>query len=552
MNHKRVFVILALLITTVIISCENPEELILMSIEIIKPDSASRDTVDLSYIIMWETTDAVSDASVTLFYDTNHNPLNNLVLIESSLAATGSYLWDCSQVYEDSVWIRALVEGSGAEPIAVYSTGAITLEHSAPQYTVTVTDPPAGITETDSLYKLKWTTTGFSKPQFNVYYCTDTTLVDTISIVANLKETFEYEWDCSRIDVGYYYIYVMASQEGSKDASDFTPLTLGKEEAEADDFSDGQLLIFHGGSLPQIVVTKPPETGAEADSNYTIEWTSIVAGEDALVDLYYDTDTVPGSGLTSIVSGLDHADWSYEWNCFGVPEGTYYIYGTIHEDGSTGTDYSAGTIVIEHSFEYGFDITAPPKEGAEADEEYQIEWDTNVPEEYDLNLWFSEDTLGAELFEIEKDISNTGYYIWDCSETMNGDWYIYGEYDDEFDTMTDWSSGMLTIDHSGYLLTLTTPPVEGDSADTTFRLEWECDAPDSVLIDFSYSLNQGGSTLYPIAYDIPNSGSYNWDCSAATEGTWWIYGKITEPETAEDWSPGQLTISHGDGVNLVN
>ncbi len=545
MNYSRLFLFLTLLISVLIISCNNPEELIVMSIEITRPDT-SVTGVDSSYVIMWETTGAVSDASVTLTYDTDLYPSTGLEFIADSLPATGSHEWNCVQVYEDIVYIRAMVEGTGAEPIAVYSTGSIAFDHAAPQYTVRITAPPEGITEVDSTYTIEWTTTGFSKPKFDVYRCTSTTSLDTVSIVNNLSDVYKYEWDCSRIDVGYYYIYIIATQGGSKATSDFISTSPSREEEEADDFSDGQLLVFHGGSLPQVSITQPPLSGATADSTYTIEWTSITSGGAAVVDLYYDTDSLPGSGLVSIVSGLDHADWDYEWNCFGVPEGTYYVYGTILEEGDTGSDYSAGMITINHDFEYTFEITAPPKEGAEADEEYQIEWDTEVPSEFDLNLWFSEDTVSAELFVIDTKIPNTGYYIWDCAEALNGGWYIYGAFDDEFDTMTDWSSGILTIDHTGYLLTLTTPPAGGATADTTYRLEWTCDAPDSVLIDFSYSTDStGGTTLYPIAYDVPSGDeAYNWDCTGATEGTWSIYAKITEPEAAEDWSPGQLTIEH--------
>ena len=60
------------------------------------------------------------------------------------------------------------------------------------------------------------------------------------------------------------------------------------------DYSDGMLSIDHDPLF--IWVTKPGASGDTANQQYTIRWLSN-GPDDRSIDLYYDTDTIPSTGL---------------------------------------------------------------------------------------------------------------------------------------------------------------------------------------------------------------------------------------------------------------
>lgn len=70
------------------------------------------------------------------------------------------------------------------------------------------------------------------------------------------------------------------------------------------------------------------------------------------MDLFYDTDTEPSSGLVLIATDVVCTDYTttWTWDCSSVPEGTYYIYGILSDpvvdDQFTG--YSEGMLTIDH------------------------------------------------------------------------------------------------------------------------------------------------------------------------------------------------------------
>jgi hypothetical protein len=68
-------------------------------------------------------------------------------------------------------------------------------------------------------------------------------------------------------------------------------------------------------------------------------------GSDAKVNLYYDTDTDPGAGLTQFASNVAANAGQYSWDVSGLPAGTYYVYATITDNaGNTQSRYSTGPV----------------------------------------------------------------------------------------------------------------------------------------------------------------------------------------------------------------
>ena len=522
---------------------------------------------DSSFTVVWETSDVAAGAKVTLAYDTDTNPLEGRVLIANNIdPSPGTYEWNSMDVPEGTYYIYALIAG-GTNSASDYSEGTVTLEHPWASPKITVTAPPAAGAEADSMYTIRWETEYFVRPQISLYYETDTLAVDTVLIVRNLDDTGSFDWDCKGIGAGHYYIFAKATE--STDDNDVTatavfgPFGGSRDDSVAVDHSAGSILINHGGSLPQITILTPPAGGASADESFLIRWTSLYLGE-VEIDLYYDTDTMPGTGLVQIASNLPDT-LTYLWDCSAVPDGDYYIFGEIKDVAgrslggfrASGTDYSDGILRIAHSSMYSFRITAPPEGGAQADSMYQIGWLTDVPGTEFVDLYYSADTTGSELFSIVDDAANTGKYDWDCSGVTEGHWWVFGIIEMTSDTLYDWSAGELAIDHVAFSMEVTAPPDTGAQADSSYTIKWIAEGPVDAVVDLFYDIDTDPAQMTEIVSGLDNSGGYLWDCLTIPEGEYYIYANIHSPagdrtgrlamlgrDGASDYSDSTLVIDH--------
>jgi hypothetical protein len=525
-----------------LVSCgsapEGPEGL---SVTVTAPPSGGAQA-DSSYTVQWQSEGASGSATVLLYYDTDTSPSSGRILIASGQPATGQRAWDCSTVPDGAYYIQAVLS-DGSQSASDYGDGPLIVNHGNPA--IVVTAPPAGGAEADTTYDIEWLTLGFGDPTIDLFYDTDTDPSSgLVEIVLDLDDDGSYSWDCQTVPEGYYYIHAVADEPTQRET--------------AADYSDGMLAIDHGGLDPEITITEPPSGGASADNFFAVEWLSL-APPDATVDLYYDTDTEPGSGLTAIQSGLPD-DGYYMWDCSGVPAGTYYIYGVIETRGGrmmtglrgTGSDYSDGTLTVLHDNPWELTVTAPPAGGATADESYTVTWETDAPGSETVDIFYSADTTGSELFTAQLDIPNTGSYEWNLAPVEEGDWFVYAVVGEDRGPGGDWSDGPLTVLHEDeYTMLFTAPPPSGATADDQYTLQWTTDAPSTAQVALFYSESQSGGTLYQITPSAPNSGSFSWDCSEVPENEYYIFGIVFDPArgrggkgSGQAWSQGTLTIDH--------
>jgi len=551
-------IVVSIAVIMLMLSCgDNPGGSGDLSIAVTQP-GASGSTADNTFTIEWESINAPSSASVSLFYDTDTRPSGGLDQIVVNQSATGSYTWDCSGIAEGSYYIRAVVSDYSASA-SDYSDGTLTIDHSGGTPSITVLTPSAAGAEADTAFTVNWLSSGFdSLATVDLYYDTDTVSSSGLQQIAlNLTDSGTYIWDCSAVTEGYYYIYAYVQDDTLR--------------SNASDYSSGILAVDHGGLNPEITITQPSLSGDEADNFFTIEWLS-EAPIGATVDLYYDTDTLSGSGLVEIITGVGD-DGYYTWNCSAVAEGEYYIYGVItttdghtqnlqtasgsaqHRGRGEGSDYSAGTLTITHTTPYTIEITAPPAGGASADSVYTVEWTSDAPSGESIDLFYSVDTTGTELFVVQEDLLNTGSYQWNCSGVEEGSYYVFGVVGNTRGIGSDWSEGQLTVTHAQeYTFSFTAPPPSGDSADEEYLLQWDTNAPDSITyITLYYSDTQGGGVLHEIVIEDINVGEYTWNCAAVPEDEYWIWGYVTDKDTwippgtdgsGSAWSEGSLTIDH--------
>jgi RHS repeat-associated protein len=126
--------------------------------------------------------------------------------------------------------------------------------------------------------------------------------------------------------------------------------TLRIENNDPDD-STVDVSLSGEGVIPIIQLTSLTQAiNVSAGHAYRIKWSDAYGGGDAAIDLFYDTDTNPLSGLVPIASGLSEDDTRnyYDWQVPAALSGTTVtVYAVARDGGVTADDYAAGTLTID-------------------------------------------------------------------------------------------------------------------------------------------------------------------------------------------------------------
>jgi hypothetical protein len=100
---------------------------------------------------------------------------------------------------------------------------------------------------------------------------------------------------------------------------------------------------------PTIELVEPSADMTTGADSFLIRWEDDDPETDADISLYYDSDAFGEDG-TLIVQGLkedaDEDDDSYQWDIRDIPEGTYFVYGTISAGITSATDYAPGAVTV--------------------------------------------------------------------------------------------------------------------------------------------------------------------------------------------------------------
>lgn len=109
----------------------GPSEIIIPpEITILEPDGEDDET-DLAFTITWTASDANDNASISLYYDTDHIGYDGLEIITGLTEDSDTgYLWDVSGIDEGEYYIYAVIS-DGRDTASVYSPGQITVRHPA-------------------------------------------------------------------------------------------------------------------------------------------------------------------------------------------------------------------------------------------------------------------------------------------------------------------------------------------------------------------------------------------------------------------------------------
>jgi len=524
------------------------------TLEIMEPDG-SGDVADDRYTILWDADDEDGDTiTLALYYDTDTSSGNGRTLIEEDVEDTGSYDWDTSGVPEGDYYILGIADDNNGSRTSTYSDGQVHIEHEEPNNDprIEIYEPDEEGEEADESYTIEWYANDEDGDTVTIdlYYDTDTDPDNSKTLIDDdLENTGEYDWDCSEVDEGEYYIYGVA-HDG--------------EGGTGDDHSEGTVLIDHEGpNNPPEIEVEQPDGDDEADEEFTIVWKAEDEDGDTLsISLYYDDDTNPDNGRTLIDGGLENTG-SYDWDCSEVEEGEYYIYG-LADDGEGGEteDYSAGVLTIDHqdpveNHNPVIEVLHPDEDHGEADEEFTISWSASDQDEdtLEIALYYDDDqSPGNGKTLIADSLGNTGSYDWDCSEVEEGNYYIYAVVEDgEGGSNSDYSSGALQIDHEDLPPVNQAPEVDisdheaevvADGLD--IEIWWNATDPDedSLEVSLYYSAEPSfDSSAELIEDELPATGSYQGLVELDEDGDYYLFVEVDDGkgESATDRS-GKINV----------
>ena len=314
-----------------------------------EPDGQN-DFADGQFIITWTDTDPDDDATIALYYDREGDTPDEILIMdglsEDMDGNSGFYTWDTSLLPDGQYYLSARCDDGHNDPVTVAGPNPVFVNHTKEQNDaplILILEPDGMDDNAHTAYMITWIDSDAdSDAQISLYYDSDSSGYDGTLIAQGIEEneyggSGAYIWDTSTLAQGTYYIYGLITDS----------------ENDARDYSPGAVVVSHNGTFntaPSILEISPIEGEDTAHENYTIQWLDLDPDDDAAISLYYDSDQVGVDGVL-IVSGISEDDEtdSYMWDTREIPEGRYFIYGTI-DDGTNrpAHDYSHGTLQISH------------------------------------------------------------------------------------------------------------------------------------------------------------------------------------------------------------
>ncbi|UCE73812.1 MAG: VCBS repeat-containing protein [Methanomassiliicoccales archaeon] len=538
--------------------------------QLTEPDG-NNDFADLEFTIMWMDSDPDDDALISLFYDTDDQGFNGVLIVEGlgedADGGSGFYNWATSGISEGEYYIYGICDDGNNEAVRRYSSYFVTVNHTTSQNnipSIQIVEPDGVDDQVNTEYMISWIDSDADDDaSISLYYDSDSSGHDGTVIVSGLSEDEHgssgvYLWDTSSVSEGEYWIYAKIWDDSS---------------VPKYNYCSGPLTISHSSTSntpPSFYITEPDGQSDFANRKFTIMWVDSDPDDDASISLYYDMDNMGFDGVEIVTGISENSDGSsgyFSWNTTNVQLGEYYIYG-ICDDGNNEAikRYSNFPVVIDHNPSKNnpplIQLVEPDGEEDYANTEYMIIWiDSDNDDDASISLYYDPDAAGFNGKSIANDLSedalgNSGVYIWDTTNIPEGEYFVYAIIEDGIDISRDYSPGKITIDHSGAFncaptIVLITPEKGVKMADSSYMIRWiDSDSDDDASISLFYDTDQNGYDGTLIVSELSENDeddSYVWDTTGIIEGEYYLYGIITDGHHKEvyDYSDGKLRIYHG-------
>jgi len=374
------------------------------------------------------------------------------------------------------------------------------------------------------------------------------TSIQITDLGARSSRSYGYDWNTTG-QTGDHTLYARVDDVSPKDTdpgnNDADPI--GLEVKEAPDPGSNH--------PPEITILSPDENGDDADESYRVEWVaSDMDGDSIILDLYYDSDTIPDNGKMIIGSGVGNTG-NLQWDCSDIDEGDYYIYGIADDNnGSTSGDYSEGVLHITHegqqeNHEPTIEVLEPGESGGSTDRSSRIEWQAFDDDDDTLTITLAYDTdtnSNNGNTRIVSDLENTGSFDWNTDSVDEGEYYILATADDGRGGVAEaYSQGSVTITH-GNAQENTAPGIgiNFPSNRTTVK--------DTISISGPASDEDGDDTLQTVEVSM-DEGGWLTATEAGGEGTGWSEWEFSlyTNDLEEGWHTLNARAFDGESYSVI-
>jgi LPXTG-motif cell wall-anchored protein len=332
--------------------------------QIIEPDGEN-DLADFEFSILWKDSDPDDDAEISLYYDDEDSGIAGKLIAEGlnedAHGTSGVYTWNTSELPEGEYYLTGICDDGINDPVTSHSTHPVIVNHTlyvngelpdnqTPLYNnpplIQLIEPDGEGDYANSEYMITWIDVDSDNDaEISLYYDSDSSGYQGTMIISGLSENMHgnvgaYLWNTSGILEGNYFIYAYID-DGYDIFGDYSP---------------GMITVDHSGhfnTTPKILLLTPEKGVVKAHESYLIQWIDNDPDDMASVSLYYDSDQGGCDGAL-IISDLneDDDDNTFLWNTLDIPDGDYYLYGTIGDGLNNITyTYSQGKIRIDHSLD---------------------------------------------------------------------------------------------------------------------------------------------------------------------------------------------------------
>ncbi|MCG3173483.1 MAG: hypothetical protein GMKNLPBB_01680 [Myxococcota bacterium] len=298
---------------------------------------------------------------------------------------------------------------------------------------------------------------------------------------------------------------------------------------------------------PRLQFTEPAEPGRRADQSFVITWDAAIPAGQALLSLNYsDTPFHQSNWPIAQDIPVQTGPGSYTWNTDLADSGTWYINGVLDDGVNPPVRITHRVpITIWHPRDNrppNGSIVEPSQWGAIAAQTFKVIFRAADPDHRAIwRLYYDNDRGGLNGTMIAGGHEEDGLVTvdWDVTAATPGTYWIYLEVNDGLAApLYLYSDAPVTVAPPGRkvrpFIFLTKPDRQQEFSPGMYAIRWRDADPDSDARINLYWSPDGINDLRPIALGLPEAGekgSYIWDTTSASSGTWVIAASIEDGET---------------------
>jgi hypothetical protein len=504
-----------------------------------------------SFQISWIDFDNDSDASISLYYDSNNSGADGTLIVSgiSENDPEDLYIWDTSGFIDSrELWIYAVITDSVNPAVTVYSQGSVLVGSNVPPF-FTFIEPDGNNDTGPGTFTITWDD---ADPDDNalisLYFSPDTSSAGTLitSSISEDSPNNSYIWDTSQVTPGLYYIKAVIQDSIN------SPITV---------WSSHKITVTAPQDIPPALqILTPGIYGALAGSEYTIVWDDLDPDSEAEIDLYYTPDSSGDQNDTLIISGLseESSNDSYTWDLKTIVPGSYYIKGIINDfSNSPVVSWSQGAVhVVENPETPHFIFNEPSGNDDYPESSFTIRWiDLDTNSDALIDLYYDDNNSGANGTLIVSGISENNtddFYIWDTSGfTSSRQLWVYAVVSDGINPpLTVYSPGPVIVGGANVPpgITILEPDGVNDLGPGSFTITWQDSDPDNnAMISLYYAASKSISPSLIVSgiSEDDSADAYTWNTTGVLPGLYYIKAFISDGfnPAVTAWSTGMITVT---------